>query len=81
MTSKANTPIPDANPSLNATAVVSLKSRPLTLLRSKSLAWDRFQQAVTDKEVTICYYMFVKEFEWSTVDDLFKVFSFVHNHL
>lgn len=48
-------------------------SGPMTLLRSEGLAWDRFKQAVSDTDVAICYDMFVKEFERSTVHDLFKV--------
>ncbi|KAL0008252.1 hypothetical protein SO802_009754 [Lithocarpus litseifolius] len=61
--STANTPLPDASPSLNLSAAAPLESRPLTFLRSEGLAWDRFQQAMTDKDITICYDMFVKEFE------------------
>ena len=46
---------------------------PMTLLRSEGLAWDRFKQAVIDKDITICYNMFVKKFERSIVLDLFKI--------
>ena len=82
MTPKVITPsIPDASPSLNPSTVAPPKSYPLTLLRSESLAQDRFQQPVTDKDVTICYDMSMKEFEQSTIHDLFKVFSFFYNHL
>ena len=48
-------------------------SGPMTLLRIEGLAWDRFKQAITEKDVAICYDTFVKEFERSTVHDLFKV--------
>ena len=51
-------------------------SSPMNLLENEGLAWERFQQAVTDKDIVICYDMFVKEFECSTVHDLFKVFFF-----
>ena len=36
---------------------------PMTLLRSKGLAWDKFKQEVTDKDIAICYDMSLKEFE------------------
>ena len=48
----------------------------MNLLENEGLAWESFQQAVTDKDIVICYDMFVKEFECSTVHDLFKVFFF-----
>ena len=32
----------------------------ITLLRSEGLAWDKFKQAVTDKDITICYNMSVE---------------------
>ena len=51
------------------------KSAPMNLLENKDLAWERYQQAVTKEDVAVCYDMFVKEFEHSTVHDLFKVFS------
>ena len=81
MAPKANTPLPNASPSLNPITATLPESRPLTLLRSEGLAWERFQQAVTDKDIIICYDISVKEFERSTIHDLFKVFSFVHSHL
>ena len=49
-------------------------SGPMTFLRSEGLPWDKFKQVVTDKDIAICYDMSVKEFERSTVHDLFKVF-------
>ena len=48
-------------------------SGPKTLLRSEGVAWDRFKQAVSDMDVAIYYDMSVKEFEQSTVYNLFKV--------
>ena len=57
-----------------------LNSDLITLLRSEGLAWDRFKQAVIDKDVAICYDMSVKEFEQSTIHDLFKVLCLVLNH-
>ena len=46
---------------------------PMTLLESEDLAWEKFNQAVTNEDVAICYNMSMKEFEHSTVHDLFKV--------
>ena len=76
---KANTPLPNASPSLNPFTAASPKSHPLNLLRSEGLAQDRFQHV--DNDVNICYDMSVKEFKRSTIHDLFKVFSFIHSHL
>ncbi|XP_065615747.1 uncharacterized protein LOC136061650 [Quercus suber] len=45
----------------------------MTLLESEDLAWEKFNQAVTNEDVAICYDMSMKEFEHSTVHDLFKV--------
>jgi len=45
----------------------------MTLLESEDLAWEKFNQAVTDKDVAICFDMSMKEFEHSTIHDLFKV--------
>ena len=52
-----------------------------TFLRSESLAWNRFKTVVKEDGVMACYDMFVKEFEHSTVHDLYKVFFFVYNNL
>ena len=52
----------------------------ITLLKSEGLAWERFQQTIFEEDVAIYYDMFVKEFERSTVHDLFKVFFFILNH-
>ena len=79
--STAKNPLPNASSSLKPFAATPPKSCPLTLLRSEVLAWDRFQWAVTNKDVTICYDMSVKKIERSTVHDLFMVFSFVHSRL
>ena len=53
---------------------------PMTLLRSEGLAWERFQQVVFKEDIAIYYDMFVKEFERSTVHDLFKVLFLIFNH-
>ena len=51
------------------------KSSPMNLLENEDLAWERYQQAMTEEDVAVCYDMSVKEFEHSTVHDLFKVVS------
>ena len=48
----------------------------MTLLESEDLAWEMFQQVVNDEDIAVCYDMSLKEFEHSTVDDLFKVHIF-----
>ena len=62
---------PDVIPSKRPTGPPN--SGPKTLLRSEGLAQDRFKQVVSDKDVAICYDMSMKEFERSTVHNLFKV--------
>lgn len=52
--SMVKNPLPDASSSLSSVNVPP-KSSPLTLLRSEGLSWDRFQQEVTDKDISICY--------------------------
>ena len=46
----------------------------MNLFENEDLAWERFQKAVIDKDVDVCYDMSLKEFEHSAVHDLFKVF-------
>ena len=57
-----------------------LSGSPMTLFKSEGLAWESFQQVVSEEDVAICYDMSVKEFERSTVHDLFKVLFLVFNH-
>lgn len=45
----------------------------MNLLENEDLAWERFQQAVTDEDITTCYDMSLKDFEHFAVHDLFKV--------
>ena len=79
---KANipTPFPDIGPLSIPPSTALLEGSPLTLLKSKTLAWNKLKQVVKDKDVNICYDMSVKEFECSIVHDLFKVTFFIHNH-
>ena len=48
----------------------------MTLLENEDLAWEKFQQVVNDEDIAVCYDMSLKEFEHSTVHDLFKVHFF-----
>ena len=48
----------------------------MNLVENEDLAWERFQKAMTDEDVATCYDMSLKEFEHSTVHDLFKVCNF-----
>ena len=48
----------------------------MNLLENEDLAWERFEQAVTGEDVVACYDMSLKEFEHSSVHDLFKVIIF-----
>ena len=69
----------DLSNTLEVTLSKPPSGSPMTLLRSEGLAWERFQQAVSEEDVAICYNMSVKEFERSTVHDLFKVLFLILN--
>ena len=43
------------------------------IIENEDLAWERFQMAVLDEDISACYDMGLKEFEHSGVHDLFKV--------
>ena len=49
---------------------------PTNIIENENLAWERFQKAVTDKDINVCYDMFLKDLEHSGVHDLFKVIAF-----
>ena len=70
----------DLSNTLEVTLSKPPSGSPMTLLRSEGLAWERFQQAVSEEDVAICYNMSVKEFERSIVHDLFKVLFLILNH-
>ena len=53
----------DLSNTLEVTLSKPPSGSPMTLLRSEGLAWERFQQVVSEEDVAICYNMFVKEFE------------------
>ena len=46
---------------------------PSNLVLDESYAWRTFKGIITDNEVNECYNMSVKEFERSSIHDLFKV--------
>ena len=49
---------------------------PTNIIENENLAWERFQKAVTDEDINVCYDMSLKDFEHSGVHDLFKVMAF-----
>lgn len=62
------------NPSMTTAPTLSQPPKaPTNLIEDEDLAWERFKKVVTDKAVAACYNMFLKEFEHSSVHDLFKV--------
>ena len=46
---------------------------PQNLIENEDLTWERFEKVVTDEDVAACYDMSLKDFEHSSVHDLFKV--------
>ena len=63
---------PSRTPLSKSTAPGS--SQPSTnIIENEDLAWERFQLAVLDEDIKMCYNMGLKEFEHSGVHDLFKV--------
>ena len=71
----SSTPVestPSKTPPSKSTAPSS--SQPSTnIIENEDLAWERFQLAVLDKDINMCYNMGLKEFEHSDVHELFKV--------
>ena len=43
------------------------------IIENEDLAWERFQKVVTDEDINVCYEKSLKDFEHSSVHDLFKV--------
>ena len=54
-----------------------LAKRPPNLVLDEDYAWKTFKGIISDKKVSACYDMSVKDFECSTIHDLFKVRSFL----
>ena len=46
---------------------------PSNIIENEDLAWERFQNVVSDEDIKTCYDMSLKDFEHSGVHDLFKV--------
>ena len=55
------------------TSSLPFKDVPQHLLGNEDLAWERFTTAVTDVDVSACYNMSLRDFEHSSIHDLFKV--------
>ena len=49
----------------------------MNIVENEDLAWERFQIAVQDEDINMCYNMGLKEFEHSGVHDLFKVCQYL----
>ena len=56
-------------------------STSFTFIRREALAWNRFKMVVKEDDVMACYDMSIKEFEHSTIHDLFKVLLFIYYEL
>ena len=54
-----------------------LTKRPPNLVLDEDYAWKTFKGVITDKEVSACYDMSVKDFECSAIHNLFKVCNFL----
>ena len=54
-----------------------LTKRPPNLVLDEDYAWKTFKGVITDKEVSACYDMSVKDFERSAIHNLFKVLIFL----
>ena len=50
---------------------------PSNIIENEDLAWERFQKAVLDEDINVCYDMSLKDFEHSGVHDLFNVSNFI----
>ena len=55
------------------TSSLPSKEVPQHLLGNEDLAWERFTTAVTDADVSTYYNMSLRDFEHSSVHDLFRV--------
>lgn len=72
-------PSSEALPCPNPESSKAPLSASYTFIRSEALAWDKLKMVVKEEDVTACYDMSIKEFECSTVHDLFKVLILVCN--
>ena len=58
---------------LSKSTVPGLSQPSTNIIENEDLAWESFQMAVLDEGINMCYNMGLKEFEHSSVHDLFKV--------
>ena len=74
-TTLSKTPPSKTHPSKMTAPATSQPSAlvPTNIIENENLAWERFQKAVMDEDINICYDMSLKDFEHSGVHDLFKV--------
>ena len=49
----------------------------MNLNENEDLAWGRFEKVVSEEDIAACYDMSLKDFEHSSVHDLFKVCNFI----
>ena len=49
----------------------------MNLIENEDLAWERFEKAMSNEDIVVCYDMSLKDFEHSGVHDLFKVSNFI----
>ena len=71
--------MPSKTPSSKTTVPATSQPSPQVLtniIENENLAWERFQKAVTDEDINVCYDMSLKDFEHSGIHDLFKVIVF-----
>ena len=45
----------------------------MNIIENEDLAWERFEKAMSNEDIVVCYDMSLKDFEHSGVHDLFKV--------
>ena len=53
-----------------------LSKQPPNLVLDEGYAWRTFKGIITGNEVNSCYNMSMKDFDRSTIHDLFKVYKF-----
>ena len=75
--SPAKTIVPPLSKTTAPTSSQPSQRIPMNKLKNEDLAWERFEKAVTGEDVAVCYDMSLKEFEHSSVHDLFKVLFYL----
>ena len=69
-----NTPSKTSPPRTTALTSSQLPPRvPTNIIENEDLAWECFGEAMKGEDITACYDMSLKDFEHSSVHDLFKV--------